>query len=144
VRAALRILLVIPLAFMTACLAAGGFVVLAAYGIGTDTVGGIAEAGPGELLVLVVTAAAVVGAFSFVPALAAIALAEAFGWRSLIFYLLAGCAVGFAAVALLVPPERALSDADARLFLAAGAVAGLVYWLVAGRTAGLGKSDRRE
>ena len=141
-RATLRILVVIPLAFMAACVAAGGFVVIAAYGAGTDTVGGLSEATAAELVVLVISAALIVGAFSALPALVAIVLAETFAWRSLLFYLLAGCAVGFAAVALLVPPQRLMSDTDARLFLAAGAVAGAVYWLIAGRSAGLGKSAR--
>ncbi|HEX2257481.1 MAG TPA: hypothetical protein VHG92_12430 [Afifellaceae bacterium] len=135
-RATLRILVVIPLAYVAACLAAGGFVVLVAFGADLDAVAGVAEAAPGELMVLVLSAAAIIGAFAFVPALIAIVLAEAFGWRSLALYLLAGAAVGLAAVALLVPPERAWSDADAQLYLAAGAIAGAAYWLVAGRSAG--------
>ena len=142
-RTTLRILLVIPIAFLAACIAAGAFVVLAAYGAGTGTVSGTAEATAGELVVLTLSAAAVIGAFSFVPALVAIALAETFSWRSLVLYLLAGCAVAFAAVALLVPPERAVSDVDTPLFLAAGAVAGVVYWLIAGRTAGHATTRRR-
>ena len=142
-RITLRILVLIPLAYVAACLAAGAFVVLVALGADLDAVAGVAEAVPGELIILVLSAAAIIGAFAFLPALVAIALAEAFGWRSLLVYLLAGAAVGLVAVALLVPPERAWSDADAQLFLAAGAVAGGVYWLVAGRKAGL-RSAKRE
>lgn len=141
-RATVRILVLIPLAFVAACIAAGGFFVLAAFGADTDTVGRVAQAAPGELIVLGLTAAAIVGDFSFVPALVAIVLAEAFGWRSLIFYLLAGSLIGLAAVSLLVAPDRAVSNIDARHFLAAGAVAGLAYWLIAGRTAGSWKANR--
>ena len=136
-RATLRIILLIPLAYVAACLAAGGFVVLVAFGADLDAVAGLVEAAPAELAALVVSAAALIGAFAFLPTLLAIVLAEVFAWRSLVFYLLAGLAVGFAAVALLVPPERGLGHADARLFLAAGAVAGAVYWLIAGRRAGV-------
>jgi hypothetical protein len=140
VRATLRVILVIPLAYVAACLAAGGFVVLVAFGADLDAIAGLAEAAPGELAVLVVSAAAIIGAFAFVPALFAIVLAEVFAWRSLAVYLLTGLAVGLAAVAILVPPERGLGHADARLFLAAGAVAGAVYWLIAGRKAGFART----
>jgi hypothetical protein len=143
VRATLRVILVIPLAYVFACLAAGGFVVLVAFGADLDAIAGVAEAAPGELAVLVISAAAIIGAFAFIPVLLAIVLAEIFAWRSLAIYLLAGLAVGLAAVAVLVPPERGLAQADARLFLAAGAVAGAVYWLIAGRKAGFRRATEQ-
>ena len=64
------------------------------------------------------------------PALALIYFAERRSWRSAILYLIAG--------ALLALPVGFWFDVQIMLeCVAVGAVAGLTYWLVAGRRAGL-------
>ena len=132
-RLLLRILLVIPGAYIAACLSAGMFVLLATIGVGADNA--YLTTYPGETLLLASALAAWAGAFACLPALAAILLAEAFGWRFLLFYLLAGGAVGLGyAIAFQVP---AGTDPSPQLYLAAGLVGGSVYWLLAGRSAGL-------
>jgi hypothetical protein len=78
------------------------------------------------------------GAFSFLPALIAIVLAEAFGWRSVFYWLAVGGAVGFAGYALtnfIGGPYRL------PLFLATGFVGALVYWAIAGRFSGVNNTS---
>jgi hypothetical protein len=133
VRALWRILLLIPLGFVLACFAAGGFLVLAV--IGTDGVN-FTDYGA-ETVVLVFATAIFVGGVAAAPAFIAIAIAEIFALRTVIFYLLAGGAIGLAAHLFNSVGDEPISGADAQLFLATGCVGGLVYWLVAGRSAGL-------
>jgi len=81
------------------------------------------------------------GAFSFIPALIAIVLAEAFGWRSVFYWLAVGGGIGLAANALggfIGAPDFA--DYRLALHLAAGFVGALVYWLIAGRFSGVGRA----
>lgn len=78
------------------------------------------------------------GMTSFVPALVAVLIAEIFRWRSLFYYLAAGGIIG--AIAWQVTTAwDGLDFADhlLALCLAAGFVAGFVYWAAAGREAGL-------
>ncbi|MGH6924040.1 MAG: hypothetical protein ACRED5_09900 [Propylenella sp.] len=129
-RAVVRIVLLIPAAFIAASLAAALVITLSLGG----------EPGPGEvvakLLVVSIIASMFVGAFAGIPALIMIVLAEVFGWRSLILHLLVGAGIGF--VAFLAGPggESAAPPGQLQLGAAAGAVAGFVYWLIAGRSAG--------
>ncbi len=126
-----RVLIVIPLGFIAACLAAGVFIAVAAYGTGAldrDTV--IWPA------ILGVLAAPVIGGFAALPALIAITAAELLSWRSVLAYLVAGGAAGLSAYLLADGGVGAISDIDAQLSTTAGIVGGLAYWLVAGRTAG--------
>jgi hypothetical protein len=77
--------------------------------------------------------------FSFLPSMIVIALAEALRLRSILFYATAG---GIEALALgysLGLTERPVDMSEASLmqaFAASGIVAGMVYWLIAGRNAG--------
>jgi hypothetical protein len=133
-RAVWRILIVIPAAFVAASIAAAIVITLAA-GVHPN---------PGEpvgdfiakLLVVSLVAAMVVGAIAGVPALIVIVLAEAFGWRSLILHLVIGAGIGFAAFLAGIGGEPPASRGELQLGAAAGAVAGFVYWLIAGRKAG--------
>ncbi len=132
-----RVLIVIPLGFITACLAAGVFIAVAAYGTGAldrDTVIWPAIFG--------VLAAPVIGGFAALPALLVITAAEVLSWRSVLAYLAAGGAAGLSAYLLADGGVGAISDFDAQLSLTAGLVGGLAYWLVAGRTAGGYGRDR--
>jgi hypothetical protein len=76
--------------------------------------------------------------FAFFPALIAILLAENFAWRSVLFYALAGAAIGlFFGFALPTDaPGPFYIARSTELIAGAGIAAGLVYWLIAGRNAG--------
>lgn len=77
------------------------------------------------------------GALSFAPALVAIVLAEAFGWRSVFYWLAIGGGIGLAAHLVTVPIEPLMPQGErAALYLGGGFVGGLVYWLIAGRLSG--------
>jgi Na+/citrate or Na+/malate symporter len=84
---------------------------------------------------------AVIGYYALVPTALLVAAAEWFGWRGFLFYVLAGAVIGLVAsfasrtgdAAAQQPP----ASAETLLaIVAAGMIAGLVYWLVAGRSAG--------
>lgn len=132
--ALLRILVLIPAGYILACVTAGALLVPAV--IGADQAN-LTTYGA-ETLMLVLGVAAVAGGLAALPALAAIVAAEVFRWRSLVFYLVAGAAIGLAAHLLSPFEHDPIAPADAQLFLTTGCVGGLVYWLVAGRSAGLG------
>lgn len=132
-----RILFVIPLGFIAACLAAGIFLAVAAYGTGAldrDTVIWPAIFG--------VLAAPLIGGLVALPALVVIVLAELLSWRSVLAYLVAGGAAGLAANLLAYGGAGAISDSAVQLSMTAGVIGGLAYWLVAGRTAGGSRRDR--
>ena len=79
-----------------------------------------------------------VGALAVIPAFIVIVLAELFGWRSVFFYL----AVGRRPRAADQPVARHASGrrgTDQLLLPAAGFVGGFVYWLIAGRLAGIAR-----
>lgn len=82
-----------------------------------------------------------VAKLALLPWLAAAAIAEARGLRSVPWWPALGAIIGFAAERLLPftgDPERATPRLVA--FVAAGVVGGLVYWAVTGRKAGIGVS----
>jgi hypothetical protein len=132
-RAVLRLFFVIPVAFVLACIAAGLVFVVAVIGIGPDAAY-LVDRLP-ETLLLAAGVSAVAGGFGAVPALVAVVIAEIFGWRSLILYLVAGLLAGLTAAAAATPAPDA--EVGPQVFLAAGAVGAFVYWLLAGRNAGL-------
>jgi len=77
------------------------------------------------------------GTIAILPAAVAIALGEAFAWRSVFYYFLAGGIIALIAdqVSELVI-ESALPGGRLVIMLAAGFVGGFVYWAIAGRLAG--------
>jgi hypothetical protein len=96
------------------------------------------------LSVFIFTVSAFVAAFSFVPAVIAILVTETFGLRSVVFYALAGGLIGLFcgySLGFIGPLPRFDFDmplgTNFELLAAAGIAAGLVYWLIAGRNAGL-------
>ena len=100
-RAVIRLFFVIPIAFVLACIAAGLVFVVAVIGIGPDAAY-LVDRLP-ETLLLAAGVSAVAGGFGAVPALVAILVAEIFGWRSLILYLVAGLLAGLTAAAAATP-----------------------------------------
>jgi hypothetical protein len=127
--------------FLFGCLAAGAVLVIATLPAGTLN-------GPFDnfdWLILwgaILTSAAFVSAIAFVPAIIVILIAETLGLRSLFFYALAGGAGGLL-YGLTFPAATAANpfDRTVQITLAAGVAAGIVYWLVAGRTAGLWRGN---
>ena len=96
------------------------------------------------LTVFIVTVSAFVAAFSFVPAVIAMLVTETFGLRSVLFHALAGGLIGLFCgytLGFIGPLPRIDFDmplgTNFELLAAAGIAAGLVYWLIAGRSAGL-------
>ncbi len=83
-----------------------------------------------------------VSGFAFLPAAVAAAIAEMVSIRSILFYALAGAVIGFIAYVSLGGFDVAALSVDGytrretEIAVAAGIVAGLVYWLLAGRNAG--------
>ena len=90
---------------------------------------------------VILVGALVIAAIAMVPSLLVIALAEGFGWRSIVIY---GVLGGVLALALSYGLDFAGYVGDPDSFLArerevlaaSGIAGGFVYWLVAGRGAG--------
>ena len=90
--------------------------------------------------------ASIVGGFAFVPSLVAIAISEAFGLRGMIHHILAGGLVGAGTWILAEAGSPGVAQglpAGTLVVLAAGFVAGFVYWLLAGRQAGCWRVPRQ-
>jgi hypothetical protein len=83
-----------------------------------------------------------ISGFALLPAMIVVAITEAFSIRSALAYAVGGALVGLACYLGLVPfdTETLRFDGIVRRHLeimtGAGIVAGLVYWLIAGRNAG--------
>jgi hypothetical protein len=89
-----------------------------------------------------------VGFVAFVPALVLIAIAETFDIRSIFYYTIAGAAIGLFAyygsnisVALENTTDLPPVSFGLQLVAASGIIGGFVYWLFAGRKAGLWKNS---
>ena len=123
-----------PLGFIAACVAAG---VMATFGVFGLEYFDVEVTGYYVASMIMMTFWA--GTIAFLPAAGAIVLAEAFAWRSILYYLLVGGAIGAIGVHL-TEQSGALDFADRPYvtLLAAGFVGGFVYWLIAGRLAGTG------
>lgn len=127
----LRFIFLIPLAYIFALFCAALTMSIAMFGTAID-----ADTAP-MALGLSIGLALYGGMITFLPALAFIILAEAFGWRSLIAYLAAGGAIGFLAAETTAAFDGlAFADHLRLICIASGFVGGLVYWLVAGKLAG--------
>jgi len=90
-----------------------------------------------------------VSGFALVPAMLVVAVTEAFYIRSALAYALGGAAVGLACYLGLVPfdPGTLRFDGIVRRHLeimtGAGILAGIVYWMIAGRSAGAWRQPPR-
>lgn len=74
---------------------------------------------------------------AILPATIAIAVAEAFAWRSVLYYFLAGSIIALVAEqvsGLVIEPT--FPGQRLAVMLAAGFIGGFVYWAIAGRRAG--------
>jgi hypothetical protein len=134
-------LFVVLFGFLAACLVAGIVVVCAVLFPEFSDLG----AGPidqGALNIVLGFGFIFISGFALLPAMIVVAITEAFYIRGALTYAVGGGVVGLACYLGLVPfdPETLRFDGIVRRHLeimtGAGIVAGLVYWMIAGRNAG--------
>lgn len=128
-----RLLVLVPLGYVAACLVAGWVVAFGIFGFDDIEV-------VGYFIGAVAVATFYAGTLGFVPAAIAILMAEVFGWRSVFYYLAVGGAIALIAEGI-TSHFGAFDFAGETLtvFLGAGFAAALAYWAIAGRQAGLGR-----
>jgi hypothetical protein len=140
-------LFVIGFAILAACLVAGIVVVGAILfpelsDIGTGTLD------PNALNIMIGFGFIFVSGFALLPALIVVLITEAFSIRGALSYALGGAAVGLACYLGLLPFDPATMRFDGiirrhlEIMTGAGILAGLTYWMVAGRNAGAWRQPR--
>src|SRR5476649_320174 len=141
-------LFVILFAFLAACLVAGIIVVCAVLFPEFSDLG----SGPvdtGALNIVLGFGFIFISGFALLPAMIVAAITEAFYIRGALTYAVGGGLVGLACYLGLVPfdPDTLRFEGIVRRHLeimtGAGIVAGLVYWLIAGRNAGAWREPLR-
>lgn len=135
-----RLFLVLPFAYILACLAAG-FTIYAAW-YSTDLV---PQDGEFEFVLGAMFISMTFAAVGFPSSLIGIALSEAFKIRSFIPYVLLGIATGYI-IFWLVDEEHSLAEFgdwfltsfpnNVESYLAGGSAWGIVFWILVGRNAG--------
>jgi hypothetical protein len=134
-------LFVILFGFLAACLVAGIVVVCAVLFPEFSDLG----AGPidqGALNIVLGFGFIFISGFALLPAMIVVAITEAFYVRGALTYAVGGGVVGLACYLGLVPFDPATLRFDGivrrhlEIMTGAGIVAGLVYWMIAGRNAG--------
>src|SRR3954470_5378277 len=134
-------LFVILLAFIAASLVAGAIVVGAVlFPALSDFADGPID--PSALNIVLGFGFIFVSGFALLPAMIVVAITEAFYIRNALAYAVGGGVVGLACYLGLVPFDPATLRFDGivrrhlEIMTGAGIVAGMVYWLIAGRSAG--------
>ena len=141
-------LFVILFGFLAACLVAG-MIVVSAIMFPEFSDLGAGPVDPGALNILLGFGFIFVSGFALLPAMVVVAITEAFHIRGALTYAVGGGVVGLACYLGLVPfdPETLRFEGIVRRHLeimtGAGIVAGLVYWMIAGRNAGAWREPRR-
>jgi hypothetical protein len=136
-------LLVMFLAYVLACVAAAAVFTFGMLALDSDDLSSTGLPPPVGLVIVVVVAA-IIGVIAALPAALIVVIAEAFRWRSALFYAALGGALGLImSFGLDVPKKIDQSDAfflrELQLLAASGIAGGFVYWLFAGRSAGCWK-----
>src|SRR6478735_3068290 len=141
-------LFVILFGFLAACLAAGMIVVGAVlFPEFSDLATGPID--QSAINIVLGFGFIFISGFALLPATIVVLITEAFHIRSILAYAVGGAVVGLACYLGLIPfdPETLRFDGIVRRHLeimtGAGIVAGLVYWLVAGRNAGAWREPPR-
>ena len=134
-------LFVILFAFLASCLVAGMIVVGAVlFPEFTDL--GIGNIDP-AINVIVGLGFIFISGFALLPATIVALITEAFAIRSVLVYAIGGALVGAACYLGLIPFDTETMHFDGiirrhlEIMTGAGIVAGLVYWMIAGRNAGV-------
>src|SRR5215471_8733404 len=134
-------LIVILIGFLASCLVGGMIVVMALLFPEFSDLG----AGPvdeGTIDILLGFGFIFISGFALLPAMIVVAISEAFYIRSALAYAVGGALVGLACYLGLVPFDtetlrfNGIVRRHLEIMTGAGIVAGLVYWLIAGRNAG--------
>lgn len=140
-------LFLILFAFLASCFVAGTIVVVAVlYPEFSDF--GTSAIDQSTINILIGFGFIFLSGFALLPALIVVLITEAFYIRSILAYAIGGALVGAACYLGLVPfdPQTMQFDGIIRRHLeimtGAGIVAGLIYWLIAGRTAGAWREPR--
>ena len=141
-------LFVILFAFLAACLVAGMIVVGAVlYPEFSDLGNGPID--QNALNIVLGFGFIFISGFALLPALIVVLITEAFYVRGVLTYAVGGAIVGCACYLGLVPFDPATLHFDGivrrhlEIMTGAGIVAGLVYWMIAGRTAGAWREPPR-
>ena len=134
-------LFVILFAFLFACLAAGMIVVGAVlYPEFSDLGSGPID--QSAINVVLGFGFIFISGFALLPAMIVVLITEAFYVRGVLTYAVGGAVVGCACYLGLIPFDPATLHFDGivrrhlEILTGAGIVAGLVYWMIAGRSAG--------
>ena len=141
-------LFVIFFGFLAACLVAGMIVVGAVlYPEFSDLSTGPID--QSAINVLLGFGFIFISGFALLPALIVVLITEAFYVRGVLTYAVGGALVGAACYLGLIPFDPATLQFDGivrrhlEIMTGAGIVAGLVYWMIAGRTAGAWREPPR-
>lgn len=137
-RAVLRFLFVMPIGFVLACYGAA-FALLWPF-IAIPTAIGHDPFRMVELFFVFTAQAAQVGSVALLPWAIFMLVTEILGWRSLLLHAAVGLVSGFAALRLAYEgamPPMGIQTA----ILLAGLAFGMIYWIVAGRAAGLWRRE---
>jgi len=141
-------LFVIFFAFLAACFVAGMIVVFALLFPDLSDLGaGFVD--QSALNIVLGFGFIFISGFALLPAMLVAAITEALFIRGILAYAVGGALVGAACYLGLVPfdPDTLRFDGIVRRHLeimtGAGVVAGLVYWMIAGRNAGAWREPRR-
>ena len=141
-------LFVILFAFLFACLAAGMIVVGAVlYPEFSDLGSGPID--QSAINVVLGFGFIFISGFALLPAMIVVLITEAFYVRGVLTYAVGGAIVGCACYLGLIPFDPATLHFDGivrrhlEIMTGAGIVAGLVYWMIAGRSAGAWREPPR-
>jgi hypothetical protein len=141
-------LFVILFAFLFACLAAGMIVVGAVlYPEFSDLATGSID--QSAINVVLGFGFIFISGFALLPALIVVLITEAFYVRGVLTYAVGGAIVGAACYLGLIPFDPATMHFDGivrrhlEIMTGAGIVAGLIYWMIAGRSAGAWREPPR-
>ncbi|MCC8984743.1 hypothetical protein [Bradyrhizobium acaciae] len=140
-------LFVVAFGFLMACFVAGVIVVVAVLYPEISDFGG--QIDQSAVNIVLGFGFIFISGFALLPALIVVLITEAFYIRSVLAYAVGGAIVGAACYFGLVPfdPDMMQFHGIVRrhmeIMTGAGIVAGLVYWLIAGRTAGAWREPRR-
>ena len=140
-------LFVVFFAFLAACFVAGMIVVVAVLYPEFSDLDSVAI-DQSTINVLLGFGFIFLSGFALLPALIVVLITEAFYIRSVLAYALGGAIVGAACYLGLVPFDtrhievRRHRAPSSRILTGAGIVAGLIYWMIAGRSAGAWREPR--
>ena len=141
-------LFVVFFGFLAACFAAGTIVVVAVlYPEFSDF--GRGEIDQSAINIVLGFGFIFLSGFALLPALIVVLVTEAFYIRGVLTYAVGGAAVGAACYLGLVPFDTQTLQFDGivrrhlEIMTGAGIVAGLVYWMIAGRSAGAWREPPR-